>query len=349
MSFKPEVDVFSLGRTQYAENIIANVSLSNPMTATQKIPATIDVALEKPILPRCKDYKLAIDLFQCPLTSVRPLYLLQGITLGIIFRDSVTNNQQQANIPFFGSGGYDIKGLLFVINFFLESLHNSLTGDNRPPYIYFQPENRLFYLVVPEIYFNNPSNPIQIIFNEDLYNLFSGFPVLPIRYLVRHGTPAPISLLTIAMDINHQLLTPTSEVVGQLQVMLGRLLQSIQQIIDLTNLQAVIVTSNIPVCQETLPLVTGQAVSNPGNPVSFISTLPVLTSFRTDVNQFGLQKSSLIYFTRGQYRWIDLLSDLPLDRLSFNFYWQSTDQTIHQLVLSPGESVIARLYFRSIY
>jgi hypothetical protein len=114
-------------------------------------------------------------------------------------------------------------------------------------------------------------------------------------------------------------------------------------------LQAVIVTSNIPIRQETLPLSTGQAVQNPINPVSYISTLPVLTSFRTDVNQFGLQNSSMIYFNRGEYRWIDMMTVLPLDRLSFNFYWQSTDQTIHQLMLSPGESVIIRLYFRSIY
>jgi hypothetical protein len=114
----------------------------------KKIPATIDVALEKPILMRCKDYKLAVDLFQCPLTSVRPLYLLQGITLGIIIRDTATNNQQQANIPLAGSGGYDICSFLNVVNFFLEGLHIALTGDNRPPYIFFQPENRLFYLRV---------------------------------------------------------------------------------------------------------------------------------------------------------------------------------------------------------
>jgi hypothetical protein len=130
------VDVFSLGRTQYSENIIANISLYNPVTA-KKIPATIDVALEKPILMRFKDYKLAFDLFQCPLTSVRPLYLLQGITLGIIIRDTATNNQQQANIPLAGSGGYDIGSFLNVVNFFLEGLHIALTGDNRPPYLFF--------------------------------------------------------------------------------------------------------------------------------------------------------------------------------------------------------------------
>jgi hypothetical protein len=77
--------------------------------------------------------------------------------------------------------------------------------------------------------------------------------------------------------------------------------------------------------------------------------LPVLTDFRPDVNQFGLQNSSLIFFPTGEFWWIDLLSDGPLDRLSFNFLWQSSDQQIHQLELNPGESVSLKLYFKSLY
>jgi hypothetical protein len=114
-------------------------------------------------------------------------------------------------------------------------------------------------------------------------------------------------------------------------------------------LQSVIITSNIPVRMETLPQSTQQSVVNPNNSVSYISTLPILTDFRPDVNQFGLQNSSLIYFPTAEYRWIDLMSDAPLDRLNFNFLWQFTDQNIHQLYLSPGESVSLKLYFRSLY
>jgi hypothetical protein len=38
------------------ENIVANLSLYNPITASSPIPASIDVALEKPILRRCKTF-----------------------------------------------------------------------------------------------------------------------------------------------------------------------------------------------------------------------------------------------------------------------------------------------------
>jgi hypothetical protein len=69
-------------------------------------------------------------------------------------------------------------------------------------------------------------------------------------------------------------------------------------------LQSVIVTSNLPIRQETLPQSTQQNVFNPNNPLSYISTLPILTDFRPDVNQFGLQNSSLIFFPTGEFRWI---------------------------------------------
>jgi hypothetical protein len=109
------------------------------------------------------------------------------------------------------------------------------------------------------------------------------------------------------------------------------------------------VTSNLPIQQETLPQSTQQNVFNPNNPLSYISTLPILTDFRPDVNQFRLQNSSLIFFPTGKFRWIDLLSDSLLDRLSFDFLWQLTDQQIHELELNPGESVSLKLYFRSLY
>jgi hypothetical protein len=115
-------------------------------------------------------------------------------------------------------------------------------------------------------------------------------------------------------------------------------------------LQSVIVTSNLPIRQETLPQSIQQNVFNPNNPLSYISTLPILTDFRPDVNEFGLQNSSLIFFPTGEFRWIDvLLSDSPLHRLSFEFLWQSSDQQIHELELNPGESVSLKLYFRSLY
>jgi hypothetical protein len=115
------------------------------------------------------------------------------------------------------------------------------------------------------------------------------------------------------------------------------------------SLQSIIVTSNIPVRNEYLPQITGSLTSNPLNPFSYISMLPVLTDFRAALQYYGQQNSSLIYSQDSEFRWIDLLSDNPLDRLSFNFLYQTTDQKIHQIYLEPGESVSLKLYFKSVY
>jgi hypothetical protein len=88
----------------------------------------------------------------------------------------------------------------------------------------------------------------------------------------------------------------------------------------------VVVTSNIQVRSEWIPLRTGGVTINPKMPVTFISTLPVLTDFRPLLTQFGQQNSSLLYHNQGEFRWIDLLWDGPIDRLSFSFWWQSSDQ-----------------------
>jgi hypothetical protein len=113
-------------------------------------------------------------------------------------------------------------------------------------------------------------------------------------------------------------------------------------------LQSVIIDSNILVRQETLPLATQNAVANQANPLSYIATLSILNDFRGLIENYGDQNSNLLFVNQGEFRWMDLLSDKSLDRLSFDFKWQKTDQSLEQLLLEPGESVSIKLYFKSI-
>jgi hypothetical protein len=113
-------------------------------------------------------------------------------------------------------------------------------------------------------------------------------------------------------------------------------------------LQSEVILSNIPVRQETLPLATQNAVANQSNPLTYIATLPILNDFRGLIKNYGDQNSNLLFGNQGEFRWMDLLSDKPLDRLSFDFRWQKTDQSLEQLKLQPGESIYIKLYFRSI-
>jgi hypothetical protein len=57
----------------------------------------------------------------------------------------------------------------------LKTAHDQLYNDGQPLYIFFQSENRLFYLIVPEFYLSGPDD-LEIYFNEQLYYHLSGFP-----------------------------------------------------------------------------------------------------------------------------------------------------------------------------
>jgi hypothetical protein len=113
--------------------------------------------------------------------------------------------------------------------------------------------------------------------------------------------------------------------------------------------QSVLVLSNIPIRQETIPQATGQLSAFLPNKLSYIATLPVVSDFHAGISRYGDQNSDLLYFPPGEYRWIDLISDGPLDRLSFDFRYQLIDQSVHQIMLNPGDSVSLKIYFRSIY
>jgi hypothetical protein len=250
-----------------------------------------------------------------------------------------------------GGGLFSYIGdfLDFLLNPLINACHSAMvpyingSDARRPPYVYYQPQEKLMHFVVPAEY----QQSANIFVNREIYKFISGFPFQKIdddNYMLRYY--APDNSILYSPPVQTTVNKYTKWQVGGEAINIP---QEYPSDYRFNQLQSVIVTSNLPVRQETLPQSTQQNVFNPSNPLSYISTLPILIDFRPDVNQFGLQNSSLIYFPTGEFRWIDLLSDGPLDRLSFDFLWQSSDQNIHELELNPGESVSLKLYFRSLY
>lgn len=230
-----------------------------------------------------------------------------------------------------------ISEFVGIVNDMLKSCHTNIYPDGKPPYIFFQPENRLFYLVIPELYIISPDD-IQVLMNETLYTYFSGFPASD--EIISGKLYKQIRVYDIPDDgLNYQ--PPPLRWTGTGYA--RKIPAEYPSDFRFNDLQAVIVTSNIQVRNEWIPL------KSTNNNISYISTLPVLTDFRPVLERYGQQNSSLMYYPSSEYRWIDLLYDGPIDRLSFAFWWQSMDQQLHRILLAPGESVSIKLYFRSIY
>jgi hypothetical protein len=75
------------------QNITANLTLFNPIN-NMKIPANLDIGLEKPLLPKGKDYKVTVLRFVCPFSTVHPSFSLKGKTFQVIIKNNSIVSQQ---------------------------------------------------------------------------------------------------------------------------------------------------------------------------------------------------------------------------------------------------------------
>jgi hypothetical protein len=234
-----------------------------------------------------------------------------------------------------------------VINQLLSILTVDLgRPSNEAPYFTFDPTTGRFDLVISHPVFNMLSS-IEI--DRDLRYFMAGFPMFKLPDGFYH-----ISLKD-GLNDSYYYLSPKYNNSGisligtaPTQYNSYRILSEFNTGYRFNYLQSVVIISNIPVRQETLPLATQNAVVNQANPLSYISTMPVLSDFRGLIEKYGDQNSNLLFVNQGEFRWMDLLSDKPLDRLSFDFRWQKTDQSLEQLKLEPGESISLKLYFKSL-
>jgi hypothetical protein len=278
----------------------------------------LDIALEKPLILKGKDYKLTVLRFICPLSSINPPFSLKGKTFKVAIKNNSASGYASETIT---SQVRSISDFVSIVNNLLSTAHNQLYNNGLQPYIYFQSENRLFYMIVPELYLSGPDD-LQIYFNETLYYYVSGFPAMDV--ILNNEVYKQIMVYDIADDGFKYQPPVISANYGGRWTSPGyarKVAAEYRTDYKFNWLMSVIVTS----------------------------TLPILQDFMPDVNEFGLQNSTLIYRPESEFKWIDIFNDTPIDRFSFNFMWMSSDQNVHQLYLNPGESVSLKLYFRSIH
>jgi hypothetical protein len=242
--------------------------------------------------------------------------------------------------------GFSILSFLNTINYLLSLLTSDIgSPTNQAPYFTYDPTTGRFDLVISYPVF---TNLVSIDINKDLRYFMAGLPMI----LLSDG----FYTITLKNGLNDSYyLSPQYNNNGvpligtaPTQYNAYKILSEFNTDYRFNLLQSVVIISNILARQETLPLATQNAVVNQSNPLSYIATLPVLSEFRGLIEKYGDQNSNLLFVSQGEFRWMDLLSDKPLDRISFDFKWQKTDQSLEQLLLEPGESVSIKIYFKSI-
>jgi hypothetical protein len=171
---------------------VVNLSLYNPTDAAKKIRARIDVPLEKPILRKTSDYKLTILRFQCPLTTVFPPYNLQDTEFQVTISTSTHSESRSSTGGTLSS--YIGDFLEFLLNPLISACHSAMVSyingadARRPPYVYYQPQEKLMHFVVPAEY----DGSANIFVNRGIYKFIKGFPFQKIddnNYMLRYYAP----------------------------------------------------------------------------------------------------------------------------------------------------------------
>jgi hypothetical protein len=329
------------------ENIVANLSLFNPYESDRLIDASIDVSLEKPILKRCSDYKLTIIRFRIPLDTIYPAFTFEKLNFNVTLRFNNSFYPATINVS---TPIYSINEFLANINTLFYAAYALLSGNypsrfpyRSPPYILLNQDR--FSLVVPVSFYDpTTGNPdVVISVSDDLFYYIGGLPAKPSVYDQQY--------YDLYLFVKRPYLSPDYDINGiAVQTSTSGLTKYNSYIIDsefstgfrFNNIQSIILTSNIPTRQEQLPLISNNLVNSN---ISYISTFSILNDFSIHIERFGQQYETLIYYPQSQFRWIDLISDGQLDRLSFTFWYQRNDQTIHKIMIKPGDSCNIKLYF----
>jgi len=343
------VDIYHEG-----ENIYVNLSLYNNQDA--QINASIDVALEKPIVERANEYKLSIIRFTCPLGTV-PRYSLASINFQVQIISSGGNQQiygiGSASLPL-----NPIDSIAVFINLLNSAFNTAYTNfynmaislgvqfpANVPPYFMYDPRNRLISFVVPQIFVKPPSpiTSVGVYVSNDIYELIYSFPTLP-------SNVSGFTRLMIQTLDNNIYTSPQYPSTNQSAYINY---QEFPTDFEFNDLQSIIIATSLPVRNEFIPLSTNQPLQtvNPSigtSGLSYISSIPVLTDYVVPVEQFGQQNQRIFYFPTAEFRWTDLIYSLAIDRLSFKFYYQTTDQLIHPLLLAPGDYVSVKILLRRL-
>jgi len=103
----------------------------------------------------------------------------------------------------------------------------------------------------------------------------------------------------------------------------------------------VFLTNSLPVQVEYIPsssIITAQGVSN-------ANFKPILTDFVPTLEEAGSTRSRFVYYPSGQYRLIDLHSQIPLRKIDLQMFWQDQYQNLYPLYMSYNESNSVKLMF----
>lgn len=110
------------------------------------------------------------------------------------------------------------------------------------------------------------------------------------------------------------------------------------------SLQSIVfLTQSIPVQPEYIP--NSAIVTNTGSFQTTAKFRPIITDFVPTLEEAGSTRSRFVYYPSGQFRLIDLQSQLPLRKIDISIYWQDQLGNLFPVFISYNESDTIKLMF----
>lgn len=194
-----------------------------------------------------------------------------------------------------------------------------------------------------QYYDNTVANPVNIYFNNPLYQLFSSFPA------VYNGTSSPsgtdYKILIDNFGGTSQIYIPNIVPSGGTQYLCTQAFQEYSTVSNWTPVSGIVFTSNtIPIVSNGLsaPLIFNEASIESvfsGNNANFAQ---IITDLESNVNCY---KPNLLYAPTAEYRRISMVGNNPLTNIDVQVFWKSRLGELIPLYLPSGGTATLKFLF----
>jgi|ERR1700753_379217 len=339
------------------DNVYLNVVINQDQTqGNNPAPATYKESLTIPILDDCSKYYCSIIRFSIPLNDIPILIMpilnnqpdpnLTPLIFGIRFAGTnfpvnVVYVSLEPTLPptpapigpiFFTSSQlsstyYWVYTFTNVINMFNTALNTAMTnaglGAIASPFYSFNPVNQLFSLTITPDFF---ATGAEIFMNNEASNYLSSFNYKFYGYNQPQGR-----------ELSH-ILTPLPSLTTDGTYIFT---EDYNTIVLWFSIRKILITTNdIPIQKESAPR---QSLSGMNTGVN--SQVPVVADYVPQL-EFSNQSRSIAYYTPlGQYKLVDMISEIPLNKVDFGVYWQDKIGNVHPLLISVGQQIELKIAF----
>lgn len=346
------------------DNIYLNVTINNQVTnpaVMNDIPATYDETLSIPVLKNPNDYYASIIRFTVPTNNIpifnfpvdvtqnnpnRSAFIIGIDRTGVLYPQNVIYVPQNSipaptpaiSSPFFSYndiinpyyGIYNVQTFINMVNTALQAaVTASGIGGTSPFYVY-DASNEIISLIVSQTFI---ASGARIYMNSLLVNYFDGFSFINTSTSFNTGGPN----IRFYHDLNP---IPYGSPVGGPYEYRAEY-TSLSLWFDINKI--VITTTSIPVIQEASP--SFSPIVSGGNVNSTANYQPIITDFAVVYSTLEEYGSEIEYIPSGQYRLVDMNSNVPITRINLAFYWLSKNGYLYPLYISPNQSASIKLAF----